>query len=146
MIRNRNSSKDDAAIVRLTQSELLPFTRLTTPEAEVKLPDLQKRFALGKTYVAESGAQAVAGFVSVQVSGTHLFVDMLAVDSKFHGRGLGTLLMERAEKYGRSKKCRLSSLYVDRVNQKAISFYQNKGYETTRYLPKLGVQLMQKKL
>ncbi|WP_217558496.1 GNAT family N-acetyltransferase [Paenibacillus sp. GbtcB18] len=145
MIRKRIPAKDDRILVRLTEKELLPYTRMTVPEANVNLSEMKKRFKLGETFVVDEGSSA-AGFVSVQVSDDSLFVDMLAVDSRFQGRGLGTSLMEHAERYGRKLKCRASRLYVDSVNEKAISFYLSKGYAIKSYVPQLRIHLMEKGL
>ena len=75
-----------------------------------------------------------------------LFIDMLAVDPREQGKGIGHALMKAAEDYGRSERCRSAELFVDDSNPKAIRFYSKRGYEIDTLIPELSCYRMSKKM
>jgi ribosomal protein S18 acetylase RimI-like enzyme len=146
MIRRRIASVDDAVIFRLVADELVPFSRVSNPNISYSLKSIQQRLKRATTFVAAKGNAAPYGFVSTICKKRILFIDMLAVDSRSQGRGWGKALMDTAEKYGISKGCVASQLFVDEVNTKAIGFYQRKGYRPVQYIPQIKCYLMDKPL
>jgi ribosomal protein S18 acetylase RimI-like enzyme len=68
-----------------------------------------------------------------------LFIDLLAVDSKYQNRQWGTELLLRAEKYGRTKGYAMSRVFVDEDNTRALRFYHRLGYLTLRTVQALKV-------
>jgi ribosomal protein S18 acetylase RimI-like enzyme len=88
-------------------------------------------------FVAELAGEPV-GFVSVHTWGKGSKrrgeVVELAVMGRVQGRGLGRILMTRAEEYAHAKGCRTLSLWVGEGNVKAIQFYKRLGYsERSRF-------------
>lgn len=84
-------------------------------------------------FVAASGNQ-VAGFVGVQVLHTleadqRVEVTALVVLEEFRSRGVGKLLMARAEEWARSQRCTIIGLRSNVIRERAHSFYQRLGYE-----------------
>ena len=84
-------------------------------------------------FVAASGNQ-VAGFVGVQVLHTleadqRVEVTALVVLEKSRSRGVGKLLMARAEEWARSQRCTIIGLRSNVIRERAHSFYQRLGYE-----------------
>ncbi|MNG05663.1 putative acetyltransferase [compost metagenome] len=77
---------------------------------------------------------------------SRLFIDMLAVDPREQGRGIGHILMKAAEDYGLRERCQSAELFVDDSNPKAIRFYGKRGYEIDTYVPELSCYRMSKKL
>jgi ribosomal protein S18 acetylase RimI-like enzyme len=147
MIRKRIPSVDDAVIYQLVVRRLLPFTRVTAPRAQVNFPSIRKRLnANDFTFVAADGKRAPHGFVTGRCRKRRLFIDMLAMDERQQGRGLGSRLMAAAEAHGRSQGCREAFLYVDGVNPRAQQFYLGKGYVIESYEPSVHCYRMSKRL
>ena len=85
-------------------------------------------------WVAENGAGAIAGWIHVFVkqlleSDREIEIGGLVVDQIFRGQGAGKALVERAERWARSR--RLKSVYVrsNVVRKEAHIFYQKLGYK-----------------
>ena len=90
----------------------------------------------------------VRGFTKLIVEdkpwGLSCEVETLIVDEELRGRGIGTLLMEAAEKTAAAAGALGIRVNVLRLNERARSFYQRLGYEAiaVRYgksLPPNGV-------
>lgn len=75
--------------------------------------------------IAEDGDN-IAGFVKMKVNeGRRLFIDVIASDAQYRGKGLGGALMRYAETTGRAHCCSHIDLWsID--NQ--VDFYQSMGY------------------
>ncbi len=56
-----------------------------------------------------------------------LHVDLLWVDDSMRGRGLGTQLMQAAEKAAKDRSCTFTT--VNTMDWEALPFYQKLGYE-----------------
>ncbi|MCR8842663.1 GNAT family N-acetyltransferase [Paenibacillus sp. SC116] len=56
------------------------------------------------------------------------YITTLSVDSKFRGKGIGSKLMDLAEKLARENGFRKCSLTVDASNEKARRLYNQLGY------------------
>lgn len=146
MIRKRLAANDDRAIHRLVVEQLAPFSRQYQSGMIISFSEIRKRLNHNKTFVAAKGYKQPYGFISVIRKSNVLFVDMLAVDPREQGKGLGKELMKMAEEYGKSERCRTAELFVDDSNPNAIGFYTSKGYEIQEYIPELSCYRMKKKL
>jgi len=71
----------------------------------------------------------ISGFISFNISdyGT-MYISLIGVDPKYQGKGIGSLLLEKAEKFGIKHNVRNIWLLVTHTNIKAISFYISKKY------------------
>jgi ribosomal protein S18 acetylase RimI-like enzyme len=58
------------------------------------------------------------------------YVQMVAVDPRWRGRGYGKMLMAAAEEAARDTGCRRVVLDVEETNVPAIGLYQRLGYHT----------------
>lgn len=147
MIRKRIPSVDDEAIYKLVVRQLLPFTRMTAPHTQTSLPSVRQRLNGNDfTFVAADERREPYGFVTGHCRQRTLFIDMLAMDGRHQGRGLGTALMLSAEMHGRSQGCREAYLFVDEVNERAQHFYTGKGYSLDYYVPAVRCFRMSKRL
>jgi ribosomal protein S18 acetylase RimI-like enzyme len=145
MIRKRIASLDDAAIYKLIIEQLVPFSKAyRDASAPLGLIAIRKRINRNATFVEASGRRAPQGFITFICKGKVLFVDMLAVDPRSQGRGLGRRLMKYAESYGRSKGCTSVQLAVDDSNPKAIAFYLSGGFSVKEYLNQLDCYVLDK--
>jgi ribosomal protein S18 acetylase RimI-like enzyme len=62
----------------------------------------------------------------------YAYVDEVVVAERFRGRGIGRLLMERAEQWAMERGLGEIELNVWEANQSAIGFYEGLSYETIR--------------
>jgi len=137
LIRARKPS-DDAELVRLIRTELIPLSHTARPLDAHMIRELPKRFRSGVTYVATRTKQGPpVAFVHFHALGKQLYVDMLVTHPEHRGQSWGTTLMAYAEAYGKTHKCDVSRLFVDRSNPRGHRFYNKLGYLTVRYIPEL---------
>jgi ribosomal protein S18 acetylase RimI-like enzyme len=146
MIRKRVASMDDTVIYKLIIQEIVPFSKKYKNSSSISVSSIQKRLLRNTTFVSAQGNRSPLGFISIIIKNRILFVDMLAVNSRFQGRGLGKQLMLEAEQFALKKRCSAVRLFVDDTNTKAIGFYESMGYSTTRYVSEIGCYLMDKSL
>lgn len=133
MLRKRNPKQDDGAIYRMVDQLLLPFTRETQPKLSLTRNALRGRLKPCITYVEAGPGKTVAGFISLRQNRETLFVDMLAVQSRYQGRGVGGRLLLQAERVARRLGCRTIGLWVDESNRNAQGFYEAKGFHPVHY-------------
>jgi ribosomal protein S18 acetylase RimI-like enzyme len=146
MIRKRVASVDDTVIYSLISQEIAPFSQQYKHLSSIPVSSIQKRLLRNTTFVCAKGNRSPLGFISVICKNRILFVDMLAVNARFQGRGLGKQLMLEAEQFGLKKGCKAVRLFVDDTNIRAIGFYQSMGYSTSRYITEISCYLMDKSL
>ncbi|TBL67922.1 GNAT family N-acetyltransferase [Paenibacillus thalictri] len=146
MIRKRISARDDKTIVAIIEQTLLPFTRKHAPETRIDLKSLRKRLEGGITYVAQATGMQPVGFMTLRHIKTTLYIDMLAIQTRFQKRGYGTLFMQKAERTARLLGCSDLALWVDDTNDRAQRFYMGKGFEATYFDPNIQCYLMSKRI
>jgi ribosomal protein S18 acetylase RimI-like enzyme len=144
-IRLRRPASDDRIIRRLILEELVPHSNLAWEESQV-LKDIPVRLRNGVTYVATNRRNQSVGFILVRAKNDILLIDLLAVSSAAQGKGCGSALLERAERYGRMQRCRLSRVYVDQGNVAAQRFYERHGYGIKQYVQLISCHEMEKPL
>jgi GNAT superfamily N-acetyltransferase len=149
LIRKRISSIDDKKIFFLIEKELFPYTRRLFPSAQFNNLDEYGRLERGVTYVIARGYRSPVGFVLLNTQSIKdkiIWIEMLAVDRKYQGKGLGSALVAKAEQYGKKKGCIESRLVVDRDNSDAQQFYLKKGYSRVEYIPNTKSYIYSKRL
>ncbi|WP_186438426.1 GNAT family N-acetyltransferase [Cohnella terricola] len=146
MIRWRQL-RDDKGIVELVRNELVPISPWRHPRDGRLFAEISHRLRRGPTLVASRTLRSPPiGFLHMEFRGGALFIDLLAVDSRHQSKKLGTLLMNRAESYGRSKGCKWAHLFVDDHNERAIRFYRRRGYHSVRSIESLKIIELAKSL
>lgn len=139
MIRWRQS-RDDNGITELVRTQLVPISPWQHPKDSHLNSEISRRMRRGATLVvARTRRSPPLGFLHMEFRNHTLFIDLLAVDSKYQNRHWGTELMLRAEEYGRKKGCAMSRVFVDEDNTRALNFYHRLGYHTLRALEALRV-------
>ena len=98
--------------------------------------DLDYYFAGGehRIYLAECDG-CIVGFLSVEVhreEKNYLYYDDFSVSRNYRGCGIGTALMEEAEKYCRKLGFSAAVLHVEKANERARRFYDRKGFSVLR--------------
>lgn len=136
MIRERHPRTDDAEIIRLIQSELIPISHTAHPKDSSLKRSIPQRLREGKTFVTSRHMRSKpTGFIHLIVKPQEnvLLIDMLAIHRKQQGKQFGKLLMAYGEAYGASRNCRFARLFVDEGNDRAHHFYTRLGYQTFKY-------------
>ncbi|MGO2083114.1 ribosomal protein S18-alanine N-acetyltransferase [Vagococcus sp.] len=80
-------------------------------------------------YLKISFEGVVVGFIGIRIERADAHITNIAITPTFQGRGLGTLLLKKAEEYARNNDCISLSLEVKRSNKGAIRLYQRLGFE-----------------
>ncbi|MBW7476607.1 GNAT family N-acetyltransferase [Paenibacillus oenotherae] len=147
MIRFRRPRTDDAEIIRLIKTELIPLSYTAHPRDASTIRDLPKRLRRGVTFVSSrTKTSKPQGFVHLVTIGETLLFDMLAVHPNHRGKQAGTMLMAQGEAYGRAQGCSIARLFVDDINPRASRLYARIGYKTIRHYPELRLYEMIKPL
>jgi len=138
---------DERAIVELVRKQLVPISPWQHPRDGRLRIDVLRRLRRGPTFVvANSLKSPPIAFVHIEIRGTVLFVDLLAVDARHQNRQWGTALMKRAEAYGRKRGCTTAYLFVDEGNSRGVRFYRRNGYEVLAHVEALKAYHMHKSL
>ncbi|WP_028612085.1 GNAT family N-acetyltransferase [Paenibacillus harenae] len=138
MIRLYDPRRDQAELVRLIRTELIPLSHTVHQLDAQTIRELPKRFRSGITYVGCLSAKSPpVAFIHFEVMGEALYLDMMVTHPDHRNRGFGKNLMAYSEAYGKAQLCRIARLFVDQKNTKAHLLYTKLGYETVRYHPEL---------
>jgi ribosomal protein S18 acetylase RimI-like enzyme len=84
----------------------------------------------GILLLAERDGQTLA-CVYVELRGERAYFGMLAVDPNQQGQGLGKLMTDAAEQYGRNPSCKCMGIGVLSLRPELLPFYRNLGYQET---------------
>ncbi|MBD2867691.1 GNAT family N-acetyltransferase [Paenibacillus arenilitoris] len=138
MIRTYDPRRDEAELVRLIRTELIPLSHSVHQLDAQVVRELPRRFRSGVTYVASlSSKSPPVGFIHFEIMGDVLYLDMMVTHPDHRNRGWGKKLMACSEAYGKARLCSVARLFVDQINTKAHHLYAKLGYETVRYHPGL---------
>ncbi|PZE21199.1 GNAT family N-acetyltransferase [Paenibacillus xerothermodurans] len=146
MIRKRIPQHDDKVIWGLVVKLLLPYARKSQPDVRVRLTDIRKRLRPCLTLVSVGGGQRSTGFISLRQNRQSMHIDMLAVDPKYQGKGVGSQLMEAAERSAVRAGCNKIYVWVDEANVPAQRFYQQKQFEPIQYHAVIRCYLLMKRM
>ena len=146
MIRWRHKG-DDRGIVELVRTQLVPISPWQHPRDGRLRGEVLRRLRRGPTLVVSRTRKSTPfAFLHMELHGEVLFVDLLAVDSRHQNRQWGTVLMKRAEEYGRRRGCEVSHLFVDESNTRGVRFYERIGYRIESHVEALKAYHMNKSL
>lgn len=84
--------------------------------------------------VAEAPGGEVVGWLHVHLAhtlelDTQAEISGLVVDESWRSRGVGAVMMERAEQWARKKGCKMIRLRTNVIRERAHAFYERLGYE-----------------
>jgi GNAT superfamily N-acetyltransferase len=133
-----------AVVLRAARSD--DVTTLTSLTAELGYPEpeaeIRRRFELlagqpdHRIIVAEEGGEVV-GLMSFHVldllygSGRLGRITAIVVTNSMRGKGLGRLLVEKAEEFAREEGCNVIELTTNNRRLEAHKFYESLGYAAT---------------
>ena len=97
--------------------------------AKSGLPPLRRVgwFLREKQSVADGKFEGIMGGGCAGLWGNSMHIDVLWVEERFRGLGLGNFLMVQAESFAKSEGCTFS--YVETLSFQAKPFYSKKGYQ-----------------
>jgi GNAT superfamily N-acetyltransferase len=120
---------DTHALVTLINVAFLP-EQVAIEGDRINAEKLQPFFAKGKFLVLED-AHGLAGCVYAEVRGQRGYIGLLALRPQLKGRGLGRLLMTRAEDFLAAAGCEAADLRTISARNDLIPMYKHLGYEET---------------
>jgi GNAT superfamily N-acetyltransferase len=72
--------------------------------------------------------RTLVGFASLEITGGVMYLAQLLVSKTIRGRGVGRLLIERAERFAREKRCHRIYLKTSERHIDALRLYKREGY------------------
>jgi GNAT superfamily N-acetyltransferase len=120
---------DSDALVPLINVAFLP-EQMAIEGDRINQATLQSYFVNGKFVVLED-SDGIAGSVYAEVRGRRGYIGLLALRPELKGRGLGRLLMERAEEYLAGTGCEAVDLRTISARDDLVPMYKHLGYEQT---------------
>ena len=83
--------------------------------------------------VVHNGANEVVGGLLAETSMSWLKIEIMAVREDHRRQGLGTLMLEAAEREARRRGCKYG--FTDTMDYQAPEFYQRNGYKVAGTIP-----------
>jgi GNAT superfamily N-acetyltransferase len=117
---------DSAALVPLINAAFQP-EQVAIAGDRIDLTGLRRYFESGRFLLLES-AEGLAGCVYLEVRGERGYVGLLAVRPEWQGRGLGRLLLARAEQSLAEAGCRAADLRTISARNDLLPMYRHLGY------------------
>lgn len=135
----------ESLIPRFSEFEL-PHWRTKTEIDSINLKSLQEAMKTpdrnSAIFIAVDENENRAGFIHLQLQADYFnakkaaYISDIAVDSKFEGRGVGRILLDKAREWANEQECSLISLYVFANNMRARKIYEKLGFkeEVVKYI------------
>jgi len=117
---------DTAQLVPLINTAFRP-EQIAVEGDRISAETLQPYFSSGKFLVLENDGQ-LAGCVYVELRGVRGYIGLLALRPELQGRGLGRLLMDRAEEYLAAAGCEAADLRTISARSDLVPMYEHLGY------------------
>jgi ribosomal protein S18 acetylase RimI-like enzyme len=146
LIRKRIPRQDDKVILELVRQLLVPYAQITQPNIRVDMAMIRKRLKPCMTFVDTSGRRIPGGFISLRLEKNAMYIDMLAVDPRWQGKGIGTRLLEHAERTAVLTGYSEVLVWVDDTNTHAQQFYASRRYEVVHYDANIRCYMLSKQV
>jgi len=130
--RIRGARADDAArIGEIARAAYEKYVPRIGREPAPMTADFAAEIAAGRVVVIEADG-TVAGYVIAWPEADAYFIDNIAVDPAWQGRGLGRRLMEHGEREARRHALDAIRLYTNAAMTENLSLYARLGFVETR--------------
>lgn len=130
MKTRRATPADQPAVQRLVDVAFTPYIeRIGRPPGPMTV-DYARALADSRVWVVDEDGLLDAVMVLHEHS-DHLLVDVIAVDPAAQGRGVGTMLLDRAEAAARDLGLTELRLYTNEAMTENLLFYPRRGFEET---------------
>jgi GNAT superfamily N-acetyltransferase len=138
----RRAGPDDADIVRtLTRQSYTKWVPVIGREPKPMSADYTAAVRNHLIDMAFS-EDVLAGLIEIIPHPDHILIENVAVSPDMQGRGLGKILVNRAEDETRTRKLTMVKLYTNAKFESNIQFYQRLGYEVERLEEFRGGQIV----
>jgi Predicted acetyltransferase len=133
----RNLEKEDYKAIHDLISNELGYTNTNIEDTFKRLDSIRNREDY-KTFVAVYN-KIIIGFIGLykgiafNIDGEYLQIIALAVKNDYQEKGIGTQLIEKAEKYAQDNKILSIGLNSGLHREKAHVFYEHRGYIKKSY-------------
>jgi GNAT superfamily N-acetyltransferase len=134
-MRIRTAAPSDASAVAALISLAYRVEDFFTIGDRTDEDDVRTRMKKSTFLVLEDGSGAMAGCVYVDIRGDTGYFGMLSVDPARQGQGLGSRLIDAAEKFCRDARCRVMEIEVVNIRTELPAFYRRFGYAETGTRP-----------
>lgn len=125
---------DTDALVALINIAFVP-EQIAIEGDRINAEKIQIFFAKGKFVVLEDGQQIVGCVYADVRAANRGYIGLLAVRPELQGRGLGRLLMSRAEEYLAGVGCEFADLRTISARTDLVPMYRHLGYVETGTAP-----------
>ncbi len=90
---------------------------------------------IADTVLVSNHADRLTGFMTLKRQSNFLQIGLIAVGKHYRGKGIGSLLIEKAFEYGRITDCELLRVVTQSNNASAIKLYEKSGMQmiSTQY-------------
>jgi N-acetylglutamate synthase-like GNAT family acetyltransferase len=121
------AATDGEAMRALVHSAYSPYLEVMRITPAPMLADYDEIASSGCAWVAESDGHVV-GLVVLRLFEDHALVENLAVSAAARGVGIGTALLEFAEKTAAASGLDSMHLYTNEAMTENLSYYPRRGY------------------
>lgn len=138
----RRAGPDDAAAIEtLVAAAYRPYTPLLGRTPMPMLTDYAIGVRERDVWILATGA-AIVGVLDLVAHADHLWIDNLAIDPVWQGRGLGRRLLLHAEAEARARDLPEVRLLTNEHYHRNLAIYAAFGYRETHRAPHLGSDLV----
>jgi len=125
---------DSEAITTLINATFSKAEAFFIDGDRITLQAVQSLMEKGKFLLAHDQG-TITGCVYVELRGERAYLGLLSVDPEHQRAGLGTVLMNAAEKYCAESGCRFMDLQIVNLRTELPAFYRKRGYLETGTAP-----------
>ncbi|KAA0112823.1 GNAT family N-acetyltransferase [Mycolicibacterium sp. P9-22] len=130
MQTRRATAADRPAVQRLVDAAFTPYIeRIGRPPGPMTA-DYARALADSQVWVVDGDGRLDAVMVLEEHAG-HLLIDVIAVDPAAQGRGVGAMLLGRAEADARDLGLTELRLYTNEAMTENLQYYPRRGFEET---------------
>jgi len=130
---------DVAMIERIVRDAYTKYIERIGKPPGPMLDDYRAHIRAHQAWVLEDGG-GVAGVIVLLPEDDHLLLDNIAVDPARHGRGLGRVLMEFAEREARRRGYDELRLYTHEKMTENLAMYPRLGWQETGRAEQAGYE------
>lgn len=127
-IIRKAEQEDRAALVDCVQAAYSKYIERIGTKPAPMLADYRALIAQNVVYVL-TDAQELQGVLVMMPRNREMFVENIAIDPRFQGRGLGRRLIAFVEQQAREAQLEEISLYTNEMMTENLQFYQRLGFE-----------------
>ena len=126
--------KDAGQVTDLINAAFALVERFFIDSDRINLEEVNAFLRSGQFLLAEDEGSVVA-CAYLEQQGDHTYLGLLSVDPSRQGSGLGSLLMNAAEAYGKKIGSRFMDVKVVNLRTELLPYYRKRGYIDTGTSP-----------